>query len=131
MWRKIKFSDFDVESLIKYSQFIEEENRFQYYKRIADVCLFKLGIFPDYATFQHEQTSPRVRRGISSAESKEAMIHHGKHFYRAAAHHRTADMFDLHDVLLNLSDGFSLAMKPLAFMSNRYLAFIKKKIFFH
>ena len=53
VWRKIRFSDFDIDSLIRYSQMIEEDQRFPSYKRIADICLFITGIFPDYRPSRH------------------------------------------------------------------------------
>ncbi|HUV07581.1 MAG TPA: hypothetical protein VMX75_07610, partial [Spirochaetia bacterium] len=40
IWRKLRISDFDIDSLIRYSQMISEHQRFFPYKRIADVCLF-------------------------------------------------------------------------------------------
>jgi hypothetical protein len=48
IWRKYRFSDFDIESLIKYSEVLSDEQRFPSYKRIADICLFMRGVFPDY-----------------------------------------------------------------------------------
>ena len=45
VWRKFRFSDFDINSLIKYSQMIEQDQRYHPYKRIADICLFTIGIF--------------------------------------------------------------------------------------
>ena len=48
-WKKIRFNDMDIISLIRFSEAIEDEYRLGLYKRIADLCLFILGIFPDYA----------------------------------------------------------------------------------
>jgi len=49
VWKKIRFNDMDVNSLIQFSEVLEEDYRLGLYKRIADICLFILGIFPDYA----------------------------------------------------------------------------------
>ena len=40
IWRKYRFNDLNVDSLIRYCQAVDEEYRFRFYKRIADVCLF-------------------------------------------------------------------------------------------
>jgi hypothetical protein len=48
IWRRMRFSDMDIGSLIRLCSLLDEENRFPFYKRIADLCLFILGIFPEY-----------------------------------------------------------------------------------
>jgi len=40
IWRKYRFSDYDIESLMRYSEVLSREQRFPSYKRIADICLF-------------------------------------------------------------------------------------------
>jgi hypothetical protein len=130
VWRRFKFSDFNIDSLMKYSEMIDEEGRFLSYKRIADICLFMTGIFPAYLGAQR---SPRslAQPGLVSAsrKSKEELRTYGRHFYRAAAHHREAYTHRLHKVLLSLSEKFDLAEKPLTFMSQRYLGFLKETLF--
>jgi len=73
VWRKIRFSDMDVDSLSRLCETASEEHRFDFYKRIADVCLFILGIFPEYAQFDYRyplygeaqnQTGPKGHAGI-------------------------------------------------------------------
>ena len=44
LWRRVRFSDFDIDSLVRYCSSIDESERFPAYKRIADICLFTLGI---------------------------------------------------------------------------------------
>ena len=48
-WRRVRFSDMDIDSLARLAASVDEEHRFRYFKRIADVCLFILGIFPSSA----------------------------------------------------------------------------------
>ena len=127
IWRKFRFSDFDIDSLIRYSQMIEEEQRFQSYKRIADICLFVTGIFPDYINTFRKQSVPRL--GMAAQKRREDFAEHGKYFYKAASRHRIAQILELNEVLLQLSENFTLATKPLTLMTSRYLGFIKEKLF--
>ena len=48
IWHKIRFNDMDIDSLVKFCEPVDEEHRFHFYKRIADLCLLILGMFPDY-----------------------------------------------------------------------------------
>jgi len=49
VWKKIRFNDMDITSLIQFSEVLEDDHRMGLYKRIADICLFVLGVFPDFA----------------------------------------------------------------------------------
>ena len=49
VWEKIRFNDLDILSLMNFCQAVEDRYRIGFYKRIADICLFILGMFPDYA----------------------------------------------------------------------------------
>ncbi len=132
VWRKYRTSDLNVESLIRYCQAVDEEFRFESYKRIADVCLFMAGMFPEYIEAQYRyplsrQIRPRVKGRIcSSLEDYEA---HGRAFYRLAAEHKRARWEGLDDVLAVLSENFILAEKPLIFLADRYLRFAKHGLF--
>lgn len=127
-WRRFKFSDFDIDALIKYSQTVEEEFRFQFYKRIADICLFIAGIFPD--SFDTVSQRSRYRHlGKVLRQNRQEFSEQGKYFYGVAAKHKVAKFQELNQVLQNLSDNFSLAAKPLAFMTDHYLGFVKDNLF--
>jgi hypothetical protein len=132
IWRKYRFNDFNVDSLIRYCQAINEEHRFRFYKRIADVCLFLAGMFPEHIEAQSRyplsgKTRPRVtgqnRRNIEDYEEE------GRAFYERAAEHEVARAQNLDGVLSTLSENFTLAKKPLAFMSDHYLWFRKHEFF--
>jgi len=130
VWSKIRFSDFDVDSLIKYSHMIDENQRFGPYKRIADICLFITGIFPEYIEAQRTYSGvSRARLGAISQWSREGIEKYGKYFYKAAAQQKAAQLQELDTVLMNLSENFILATKPLSFMTRRYLGFSKDKFF--
>jgi hypothetical protein len=132
IWRRYRASDLDVESLMRYCQALDEEFRFEPYKRIADVCLFLAGMFPDYVEAQHRyplsrQLRPRMKgRLCRSLEDYEA---HGRAFYRLAAEHERARLEGLEDVLAALSENFILAEKPLMFLADRYLRFTRHRLF--
>ncbi|KPJ88344.1 MAG: hypothetical protein AMS17_05875 [Spirochaetes bacterium DG_61] len=129
-WRKLRFSDFDVESLIRYSEMIEESQRFGPYKRIADICLFISGVFPEY--IEAQKTVPsfgRARLGMFARWSREGIEKYGKLFYRAAAEQSATHLHELQEVLMKLSEHFILATKPLDVLTNRYLSFHKEKFF--
>jgi hypothetical protein len=66
IWERVRFNDLDILSLRRFSQFVEEEYRLGFYKKIADICLFIMGIFPDYAERNYRypfsgQVGPHVR----------------------------------------------------------------------
>jgi hypothetical protein len=127
VWNKTRFSDFEVEDLIKYSRMIEEAQRFLPYKRIADICLFVSGVFPDFIAV-NELNRGRRASGLARF-SREDFSNRGIHFYRAAALHREALYQGMRDVLLKLSNDFELAVKPLSYLSTHYLNLLKDRIF--
>jgi len=130
IWERFRFSDFDISSLIKYCQMIDEEERFHSYKRIADICLFITGIFPDYIDQQYRRIAKKYDQlEIALKMSREGFTRHGTYFYQAAAKHRMAQIKELEKVLQTLSENFTLATKPLNFMSDRYLGFLRERFF--
>jgi len=131
VWRKIRFSDMDVDSLSRLCETASEEHRFGFYKRIADVCLFILGVFPEYAQFDYQyplsgevklKIRPR-RRGMQEYEEE------GKKFYRLAAEHESARMLELSRVFWLLHENFNAAKKPLNFISEHYFARKRSQLF--
>jgi hypothetical protein len=134
IWRKYRFSDYDIESLMRYSEVLSREQRFPSYKRIADICLFTRGIFHDQT--QLKRISPAI-----AGKGKEELENYGRYFYRAAAEYAelmehqslTAEqqlrLQDIIEVLLQLSEHFVMAVKPLTFMANHYLEPFKEQLF--
>jgi hypothetical protein len=132
VWYRYRTNELDVDSMMRYCQTIDEAYRFDVYKRIGDACLFLTGMFPGYIDGQHHypqsgQIRPRSRgRIVASLEEYEA---HGQAFYRLAAEHEVARAEGLAEVLATLSENFVLAEKPLTFVANRYLQFVRHKLF--
>ena len=112
--RAMRVNDLDLRSLIRYCRAIEEQHRFDLYCHIADLCLFAAGLF----------SAERIW-GYSAA----TWMEHGTMFYSLAAGHRQASHRDLGDTLNALSENFSLAVKPLRLIADRYLGAMRDEVF--
>lgn len=132
IWRRIRYNDMDIDSLLRLCQVSDEEHKFRFYKRIADLCLFILGMFPEHVTIDLDyrlsgESRPRLfSRLRRSAEDYEE---EGRRFYRLAGEHRDAAVLDLTEVLFQLHQQFNLAKKPLNYISEYYLQFRKVNLF--
>jgi hypothetical protein len=120
-WRRFRFNDLDLMGLIRYTATMDEAQRFPWYKRIGDLCLFLTGVFPE-----HLAASARKE---SQALAREATITNGRNFYRAAAGHPDATRLGAAEVLQRLSEAFDLAAKPLAHMTATYLGPLRDGLF--
>ena len=133
IWRRIRFNDMDIDSLLRFCRSVDEDQRFDLYRRIADLCLFTLGMFPEYVVADMPgfpgKDAPVLfgRRARSAADYEEE----GRRFYRLASEHPQATLAGARDVLLRLHRDFHLARKPLNFLSERYLQFKKGQLFPH
>ncbi len=128
VWRRLRFNDLDVDSLIHYAGAIDEGERFEVYKRIADVCLFLAGMFPEYVESQYRYPwsgalRPGRRRAMEDYERE------GRAFYGLAASSREAQAAHLAPALAVLARDFQLAEKPLAFLAQHYLRMRKNQLF--
>ncbi len=132
LFENIKFNDLDMFSLMAISESVEDEYRLGFYKRIADICLFILGIFPDYAEYDYRypfsgQLRPefrgKMRMGAEDYEKE------GRKFYRLAAEHPSAKELDLSDVFWALHEDFPKAKKPLNFIAEHYLRYRRYRFF--
>ena len=131
-WRRIRFNDMDIDILLRYCQTVEEDSRFSIYKRIADLCLFLLGIFPEHVTPVISSSFPgqtgsrmfgRMRR------SAQEYAEEGRRFYKLAAEHQDSSKAGLTKALWVLHEQFDLARKPLNYISENLVQFKKVKIF--
>ncbi len=131
-WRRFRFNDMDIDSLMRYCQTLEEESRYKIYKRIADLCLFLLGIFPEFVTPVLSSSFPgktesrlfgRMRR------SAQEYTEDGRRFYKLAAEHEDSSKAGLTQILWALHEQFDLARKPLNYISENLIQFKKVKIF--
>lgn len=132
VWKKIRFNNLDIVSLMSLCQAVQDEYRLGLYKRIADICLFILGLFPDYAERDYRypfsgELRPQIRGKlrISPADYETE----GRKFYRLAAEHQSARELDLSEVFWALHGNFQKAKKPLNFIAEHYLHYRKHKVF--
>ncbi len=122
--RLVGLDDSDVDGLVRSLDFAGEEYRFRFYKRIADLCLFVLGVFPWSVHASSRGASrgePRAWFAGSGARGPDEYEEEGRKYYRLAAEHPLAKNRDLSDVFRLLHDGFRVARKPLALIAERYL----------
>ena len=132
VWRKIRFNDMDIDSLVRFCQAVDERRRFRFYKRIADLCLFIPGMFPEYVTMDYRYPSigevkpklfGRLRRSAEDYEEE------GRRFYKLAGEHRDAAILDLAEVMWQLHEKFHVAKKPLNYISEHLIQFRKRRLF--
>ena len=132
IWRKIRFNDLDILSLMSFCESVEGSYRLVLFKRIADVCLFMLGVFPEYTLRNYRYPhSGKVRPNLGSNPriSPEDYEKEGQRFYKLAAEHESARELDLTDVFSTLSENFQKAKKPLNFIAEHYLQYKRQFIF--
>ena len=128
VWHRFSFNDFEIDSLMRFSRAIDESQRFPPYKRIADICLFTIGMLSDLTREgEHDQdaTASRFRSSRNRAEYTEQ----GRYYYRIAARHESAQVQEVSDVMLFLADNLTIAAKPLSLMMSRYLEPFKERVF--
>jgi len=124
IWRRIRFNDLDLDSLIRFCESVEEEHRLGFFKRIGDICLFLLGLFPEYVHYTYQYpSSGELRPQISGfmRRSAEDYREEGRKFYGLAAEHPAAREFALSDIFSLLHGKFRVAQKPLNFIADHYM----------
>jgi hypothetical protein len=124
IWRRIRFNDLDLDSLMRFCESVEEEHRLGFFKRIGDICLFLLGLFPEYVRYTYRYpSSGELRPHISGfmPRSAEDYREEGRKFYGLAAEHPAARQFALSDIFSLLHGQFRAAQKPLNFIADHYL----------
>ena len=132
VWKKIRFNDLDIHSLMSFADIVEEPLRLNFYKRIADICLFILGIFPEHAKYEHRyplSRQPRPNLRGKTRISPEEYDKEGRKFYKLAAEHPSAEEFDLSETFLALYGNFQKVKKPLNFISEHYLQYKRHQVF--
>jgi hypothetical protein len=132
IWRKLRFNDLDIDSLVRFCESVDEEHRLSFFKRIADICLFTLGVFPEYVQFNYRypfsgELRPHIAGRVRRSEAE--FIHTGKEFYKLAAEHPVAETLGLSTVLKVLYKNFHTAQKPLNFIAEHYLHHYRRSLF--
>ncbi len=124
VFRKVSLNDFDIESLIEYSRLADAGQRFLSYKRIADICLFLMGVFSDYL-----DARTMIPGAWFRSRSRKELAECGRYYYQAASREPPVAGEDMERVLRILSQQFLLAAKPLVYLSSRYLGFVRNRSF--
>jgi hypothetical protein len=127
VWQKLRLNTMDIESLVHFCSMIDEDDRFPFYKRIADVCLFISGVFPEFAFSLDPYKPGGPLRG--KGKTLEEYEREGKEYYRLAAEHQAARIAELAEIMKELSRHFLLAKKSLNFIADFYLRFRKQRLF--
>ena len=117
---------------MSFCETVEDEYRLGFYKRIADICLFILGIFPDYAEHDYRypfsgQLRPQIRGKVKI--SPKEYEKEGRRFYKLAAEHQPARELNLSEVFWTLHGNFQKAKKPLNFITEHYLSHKRQRFF--
>jgi hypothetical protein len=131
-WEKVRLNDLDIFSLMSLCDVVEDESRIGFYKRIADICLLILGIFPDYAEREYRYPfSAQIRPSVQgrSRISPEEFEKEGRKFYKLAAEHHFAKEMELSEIFWTLHEDFQIAKKPLNFIAEHYLRYQRQKLF--
>ena len=110
--RSLRFDTLDLHGLIQAAALAGEPERYSAYQRVADLCLFTIGVFPERL---------RAAGGRTAAAVRAEWMDNGSRFYRLASRQPTAQERSMDVVLTELADNFNLAAKPLNVLSERYL----------
>jgi hypothetical protein len=132
MRAKFRFSDMDIQSLKALSEAVDDEHRLGFYKRIGDICLFILGIFPDYVEHRYGYPFSKDIRPEIAGKARigpEDYEKEGRKFYRLAAEHDSAKELALSEVFWALHHHFQQAKKPLNFIAEYYLQHKNTRLF--
>jgi len=132
IWHKLRFNDMDIDSLIRFCEYVEEGQRLDFFKRIADICLFTLGVFPEHVEFSYRYPhTGQLRRPMFARQARnvENYVEEGKKFYKLAAEHPAAKGIELSEVFETIHGNFLAARKPLNFIAEHYLHHEKHFLF--
>ena len=124
VWRRVKYNDMDIDSLLRSCAAADESQRLGFYKRIADVCLFISGVFPAFAAPDHRQPASGTPRPAPVRRMRRSMEDYGRdgrRFYGLAEEHPAARTLELSSVFGLLRRHFAVARKPLTFVASQYL----------
>ncbi len=130
--RRIRYNDMDIDSLLRFCATVDEEHRFGFYKRIADVCLFISGVFPDYTYRDYRYPASGAARPMAARQARRSVEEYeeeGRRFYGLAEEHPAARALQLSDVFGLLRLHFTSARKPLSFIAAHYLHTHKQTVF--
>ena len=130
VYKRTHLNNMDMDGLITLASSANEMEKFGYYKRIGDVCLFITGLFRDYIA----RYAPTDRKGKPvwlrrMHRSLDEYVSEGRRFYGLAGEHPASDIEGLREVFATLKDNFTSACKPLAFLGANYFHLKTGKLF--
>jgi hypothetical protein len=118
------FSDMDMDDMVELSQGVEPEYRFPFFKRIGDIAMFLVGIFPEYVAATSAVAYRRPRLAGRKFRTAEEYQEEGRQFYLMAAECAPPES-QAGELLGKMADNFDLARKPLNLVSERYIPFAR------
>ncbi|MBI4305112.1 MAG: hypothetical protein HY678_02225 [Chloroflexi bacterium] len=129
--RRVRFNDMDVDSLVTLCSAADEDQRFGFYKRIGDVCLFVSGVFPGFVQHTRYPASgqPRPSTARGPRRSLEDYEREGQRYYGLAEAHPSARALGMSEIFGLLREHFTSARKPLNFLATQYLHSRSKSLF--
>ena len=131
VWRKARYSDLDVASLLRLAHQVEETERMAVYRRAADASLLILGMFPDFpatATRYPGTGALRARRARLSTEEYETIAARA---YGLASQDSAAADAGLTEPMRTLSEHVLEAKVPLNHLAEHHLRFTRSAPFGH
>jgi hypothetical protein len=138
-WRRRRFTELDPASLAEQLEAVAPAERTGVYRRLGDLALFQLGVFPDHAPLMSGPARDRILR-VSGVRSEEgdfddgqallAML--GSRWYRAAAYsanqHGQPRTWSL-DAAAYMGEHFSEARRVLNAVTDRFLFPLREQWF--
>lgn len=122
-WSKRRFSDLNLDDMIRLAQLAPRDLRPRFLRRAADLTLFYSGVFPDHLTVEvaRPRTPFTAERTLRDYETE------GRHYYELLA--RDPEPPELSPVFDTLSRHFTLARHALNTLSDRYLGPQRQRYF--
>lgn len=116
------FSELNFDDVLELAGLVELPYRYEFYKRLADICLFITGIFPEYlrdASNSNDLIPERYigdsRRTIHDYEEE------GRRYYDLASTYDEAREQGLDHVLSHFAEKFTTIRKPLNYMAENLI----------
>lgn len=138
-WRRQRFSELDPARLAGLADAVGPFERLGVYRRIGDLCLFLLGVFPDHPPFPVAAAAERLlRRGdlhpeqVADLDGVALFELLGATWYRAATRSATAADHPLTGtfaVVGEMADRFQTARRALHAVTDRYLFSLRSRWF--
>ena len=128
--RKVRYSDLDVRSMLRLVDQTSEEERLPLYRRTADLCLFILGVFPDFPATAHRYPGSGALRAPSNARRRLGVEEYetvAAQMYGLAAQRTVGG--ELREVFHTLGTHVAEAKKPINFLSEHYVGFRHERLF--